>query len=291
MEASVQVKELYQKVTQQIIADLEAGVPSWTKPWKSSCRGGIMPHNAVSKRGYNGINIPILWHGQQTKGYPTAAWLTYQQAKEAGAQVRAGEKSTTVVFTRKLIVKGDDDLEKQIGMLKTFNVFNVAQIDGLPEEAPPSVLTEEQRDDAAIRFIQATKADIRHGGDRACYVPSKDFITLPHTTDFESYEHYLATALHELCHWTAAKHRLNRDLNHRFSTRSYAAEELIAELGAAFLCAHLEVKGQLRHSEYIANWLQLLKDDPRAIFTAASKASQAADYLRSFSDVMHEEAA
>jgi len=119
------------------------------------------------------------------------------------------------------------------------------------------------------------------------YIPSKDFIVLPHSVDFESYEHYLATGLHELVHWGGAEKRLNRNLNHRFSTRNYAAEELIAELGAAFLCAHLEVQGQLWHAEYIGNWLELLKDDARAIFTAASKASQAADYLRSFSDVMH----
>jgi antirestriction protein ArdC len=243
-----------------------------------------MPHNAVTKRDYNGINIPILWHAQQEGGYPTSGWLTYKQAKEAGAQVRGGEKSTTVVFTKQLTLKDDDDVEKKIGMLRTFSVFNKAQIDGLPEDPTPLPLLEEERDRVALRFIQATKADIRHGGDRACYVPSKDFITLPHMTDFSSYEHYLATCFHELCHWSGHPSRLNRDLKHRFDTKSYAAEELIAELGAAFLCAHLEVKGRLKHSEYIANWLQLLKDDERAVFTAASQASKAADYLRGFSE-------
>jgi len=283
----MKVQELYETVTAQIIADLESGVAPWVKPWHAR-NGGIMPHNAVTKRGYNGINIPILWHAQFDRGYPSSGWLTYQQAQDAKAQVRKGERSTAVVFTRKFIVKGDDELEKQIAMLKTFRVCNVAQIDGLPEEAPAPVRTELDRDDAAIRFIMGTKATIIHGGDRACYVPSKDFILLPHSLDFESYEHYLATALHELVHWSGAENRLNRNLNHRFSTRSYAAEELVAELGAAFLCAHLEVKGQLRHAEYIGNWLELLKDDSRAIFTAASKASQAADYLRSFSDSMHD---
>lgn len=280
-------QELYASVTAKIMADLEQGVAPWTKPWKGS-RGGIMPHNAVTGRSYSGINIPILWYAQAERGYPDSGWLTYQQAKDAKAQVRKGERSTTVVFTRKLIVKEDKELERQIQMLKTFRVFNVAQIDGLPEQEPSPVLSELDRDDAAIRFIMETKAHIVHGGDSACYIPSKDFIVLPHSVDFESYEHYLATALHELVHWSGAEKRLNRNLNHRFSTRSYAAEELIAELGAAFLCAHLEVQGQLRHAEYIGNWLELLKDDARAIFTAASKASQAADYLRSFSDVMHD---
>jgi antirestriction protein ArdC len=286
----MRVQELYDKVTQQIIRDLEAGTIPWTKPWKSK-RGGIMPHNAVTKRGYQGINIPILWHAQQENGYPSAAWLTYQQAQDAKAQVRKGEKSTTVVFTRKLIVKGDDELEKQIAMLKTFNVFNVAQIDGLPEETPAPELTPEQRDDAAVRFIMRTKAHIIHGGNMACYVPSKDFIVLPHSIDFESYEHYLATGFHELVHWSGSDTRLKRDLRGRFGSDAYAAEELIAELGAAFLCAHLEVQGQLRHADYLASWLAILKKDNRAIFTAASKASQAVDYLRSFSDCMHTEEA
>jgi antirestriction protein ArdC len=142
--------------------------------------------------------------------------------------------------------------------------------------------------EGALRFRH--RYIIRHGGDRARYVPSKDFITLPQTSDFQTYEHHLATAPHELCRWSGAKHRPNRDLNNRFQTRSYTAEELIAEFGAALLCAHLEVKGQLRHSEYIANWLQLLRDDDRAVFTAASKVSQAADYLRAFSEEVAEAA-
>lgn len=285
----MRAQELYASVTAKIVADLEQGVAPWTKPWKGS-RGGIMPHNAVTKRSYSGINIPILWYAQAERGYPTSGWLTYQQAQDAKAQVRKGEKSTTVVFTRKLIVKEDKELERQITMLKTFRVFNEAQIDGLPE---PTVTepTPEERDDAVIRFVMATKAHIVHGGDMAAYIPAKDFIVMPHSIDFETYEHYASTVLHELVHWTGAEKRLKRDLRGRFGSDSYAAEELIAELGSAFLCAHLNVQGQLRHAEYLASWLQFLKRDQRAIFTAASKASQAADYLRSFSDVMHSEEA
>lgn len=277
----MKIAELYAKVTAGIIADLEAGTASWVKPWKTK-GGGILPFNFASKRSYNGINVPILWCEQQEKGYPTAGWLTYKQALEVGGQVRGGEKSTTIVFT-KLIPKGEDDTDS-FRMLRCFSVFNVAQIDGLAQEEAPPLLTEQERDDQTISFIKATQADIRHGGDRAFYRPAGDFIMLPHTTDFESYEHYLATSLHELAHWSGAKHRLNRELGNRFGSKAYAAEELVAELSAAFLCAHLGVQGQLRHSEYIANWLQLLKSDDRAVFTASAKAQQAADFLRAFSE-------
>lgn len=284
----MKVQELYSRVTQQIIKDLEAGVPGWLKPWKASAPNRILPYNAVTGREYNGINVPLLWFERDEKGYPTAGWLTYKQAQAAGAQVRGGEKATTIVFTKKLLVK-EEDVEKQINMLRTFSVFNEAQIDGLPKPEEPPILTEIQRDDNALKFIGATQADIRHGGDRAFYSPRHDYIQLPQVGDFESYEHYLCTSLHELVHWSGSEKRLNRNLKPRFETKAYAAEELVAELGAAFLCAHLGVQGKLRHSEYIQNWLQLLKDDDRAVFTAASKASQAADYLRAFSETMEDE--
>lgn len=280
--------ERYASITASIIKDLEAGVAPWTKPWKSN--GGIMPRNYATKRYYSGVNVLILWDGQIKNAYPTAEWLTYKQAQQIGAQVRGGEKSTHIFYVNKLVV-GEGDEQKSIGYMKSFSVFNAAQIDGLtyvnPETQP---LTPEQRDDQATKFIQATKADIRHGGDRAFYRIKDDFIQLPDAVQFESYEHYLATALHEGIHWTGAKHRLDRDLNNRFGTKAYAAEELVAELGAAFLCAHLGVQGQLRHAEYIANWLELLKEDDKAVFTAASKASQAADFLRTFSEQTQEAA-
>lgn len=283
------IKALYKSITDNIIRDLEAGTAPWVKPWKASARGGMLPFNSISNRSYSGINIPILWGAWMEKGYPTQGWLTYKQAQAAGGQVRAGEKSTSVVFTKKLLVK-DEDLEKQISMLKVFHVFNEAQVAGLPKLPPPKIVIDENPDDSAHRFVRATLADIRHGGDRACYIPSQDYILLPHATAFETRAHYTATALHELCHWTGAKQRLNRDLTGRFRTKSYAAEELVAELGAAFLCAHLGVEGKLRHADYIANWLALLREDDRAIFTAASKASQAADYLRGFSEKLEEAA-
>jgi len=285
----MKIADLYRQVTNNIVADLEKGVVPWTKPWKDGNTGGIMPMNAATKRCYNGVNIPILWHAQLARGYLTASWMTYKQATEIGGQVRGGEKSTHIVFTKKLTFKDrESEEEKHIGMLKAYSVFNVCQIDDLPQEAAVE-LPQEQRRDAVTAFVAATKADIRIGGDRACYVPALDFITLPPESAFNTREHFLATNLHELGHWTGHKSRLDRDLKSRFQEKSYAAEELVAELTAAFLCALLSIKGELKHAEYIANWLDLLKEDHRAIFTASSRASQAADYLRAFSETVEDE--
>src|SRR5580704_5756182 len=292
-EDSMKIADLYQSVTADIIKDLEAGAAPWTKPWKNGNTGGILPMNAPTKRGYNGINIPILWHAQITHGYKTASWMTYKQASELGAQVRGGEKSTHIVFTKQLNVKDTDtdtDEERKIGMLKAYSVFNVAQIDGLERAEDIEQLEPDARQNAVTTFIATTKADIRIGGDKACYVPALDFICLPPESAFKSREHFLATSLHECGHWSGHKSRLDRDLRSRFNEKAYAAEELIAELNAAFLCAHLGITGQLRHADYIASWISLLKEDDRAIFTAASQASKAADYLRSFSEVLQEEA-
>jgi antirestriction protein ArdC len=280
-------QELYQSVTDQIIRDLESGVPPWVRPWKLGNSGGIMPINAATGRAYSGVNIPILWHAQRVRGYPSPRWATYKQVLPLDAHVRKGEHGTTVVFTKRVTIKKDDEDEKQLSVLRTYKVFNVAQIDGLPE-APVAPYTAPQG--AVDRFIDSTHADLRYGGDRAFYAPAHDFIQLPPRGAFETESHFHATALHELCHWSGAKPRLDRDLKGRFGTKAYAAEELIAELGAAFLCAHLGVEGRLRHAEYIGNWLELLRDDNRAVFTASSKASAAAEYLRTFTEQVQEAA-
>ena len=281
---------IYETVTNQIIADLEAGTVSWLRPWKSNPASiGIMPTNAATGRSYSGINIPILWGSASQNKYQRHAWLTYKQAQEKGAQVRKGEKATMVVFTKKM-TRGEDEDKKTFSMLKQYFVFNVAQIDGLPE-VPVIERPEMERHQAVEAFIEATKARFRFGGDRACYIPSADFINMPEIWQFKTVENFYATELHELTHWSGSDKRLNRDLKNRFGTKAYAAEELIAELGAAFLCAHLNVQGELRHADYIASWITLLKEDQRAIFTAASKASAAADYLRAFSETVEEEAA
>lgn len=276
--------ELYRSVTDRIVRELEQGAAPWIKPWKSTTTaGGVMPVNAVTGRAYSGINVPILWGEQHGRGYLTARWLTFRQALEKGAAVRKGEKGTHVVFTKRITV-GEDNDERQIAMLRTYVVFNAAQVDGLPDPPPTPEARLEDRLEAVEGFIGATRAELQHGGDRACYVPSRDFIAMPPFGSFRAPEHYYATALHELAHWTGHSSRLDRDLGNRFGSRAYAAEELIAELGAAFLCAQLGITGELRHAGYIASWIELLKEDDRAIFTAASKASQAADFLRAFSE-------
>jgi antirestriction protein ArdC len=278
----VKLSNLYEQVTNKIVAELEAGAVPWTRPWKYRRTGSIMPQNFATGRPYSGVNIPILWGEAIDKGYERHQWLTFKQAQDLGGMVRKGEHGTVVVFTKKIVVEDDDDA-RSVSMLRTFVVFNVAQIDGLTFPAEPDQLPEVERIASAESFVAATHADIRIGGNQPMYVPSTDFIAMPALVQFRDANAYYATLLHECGHWTGAGQRLNRDLKGRFGTSAYAAEELIAELAAAFLCAHIGIQGELRHAGYIGSWIRLLKEDDRAIFTAASKASQAADYLRQFS--------
>jgi antirestriction protein ArdC len=268
---------------------MEAGTVPWVKPWKTPrTHGSVMPHNLATGRPYSGINIPLLWGAADAKSYAAHEWVTFQQAQMRGATVRKGENGTHIVFIKQLLKKEDDE-EKRFSMLRTYNVFNVAQVDGLPAPKKVEELPDPVRHERAESFIKATNAKFKNGGDKACYVPSQDFIALPYQGFFIHHEAFYAVALHELGHWTGAKPRLDRNLSGRFGTKAYAAEELVAEMTAAFLCAHLDLKGELRHADYIANWISLLKEDSRAIFTAASLASKAADYLRSFSEAAEED--
>jgi antirestriction protein ArdC len=283
--------QLYQTVTAAIVAELEAGAAPWLKPWKTSpAYGGYLPHNAVTGRPYHGINIPILWLKADQRGFATHAWLTFNQAKAKGATVRRGEKATEVVFTKKLrITDPATDEERQVSMLRCFKVFNRAQMDGLPEPSPVRSVTEAERLHQAETFITAIGADIRHGGNEAAFYPEPDYIVMPPFSAFKTREGYYATELHELGHYSGHISRLARDLSGRFGTRAYAAEELVAEMTSAFLCAHLGITGELRHAGYLFTWIELLRADDRAIFTAAAKAQQAADYLRAFSEPIEED--
>ena len=280
----MKLAELYQQVTRKIVMELQQGVVPWVRPWKHRHVGGLLPQNFATGRPYSGINIPILWGMAAERGYERHQWLTYKQAQALKAQVKKGEHGPIVVFTKKLRV-GEEDEQKLISMLRTYTVFNVAQVDGLTFE-DPAPLPEPERDANVERFVEATHADIRYGGNQAMYVPSRDYVAMPPAGAFQEIGSFYCTELHELSHWTAHEKRLNRDLKNRFATKAYAAEELIAELSAAFLCAHLGVEGELRHAGYIADWITLLRDDDRAIFTAAAKASQAADFLRQFSETV-----
>lgn len=287
----MRVKELYEKVTQGIINDLETGnLPIWLKPWKSGRRTGIIPVNAKTMLHYNGLNVLNLWAEREEKQWPSPLWCTYKQCAEMGGQVRKGEKATTIIFVSKTVV-GEGDDEKLIPFLKAWSVFNVAQCEGLPHNEPEPDLPEHERNEHAERFFSATGAEVKWGEPMASYIPSRDVIAMPARGAFIDAENLYATWSHECIHWSGAKHRLSRELKtSRFHTEAYAFEELVAEIGAAMTCAVLGVKGELRHASYVEGWLKVLKNDERAIITAASLASKATDYLRAFSEPKEEAA-
>jgi antirestriction protein ArdC len=241
----------------------------------------------VSNRPYSGCNVVLLWMAQAA-GYRTPRFLTFKQALELGGNVRKGEHGTKVHFVKQLQLhdSGADDeaATRLVPMMREYTVFNVDQCENLPDSItagkPMRVRNPEIRDELADAFLQSTGAEIREGHGEAYYVPSRDFISMPTFAGFKGADHFYNVAFHELTHWTAHKSRLDRDLKNRFGSRQYAAEELIAELGAAFLCAEFGFDGDVRNAGYIANWIELLKADKRAFFTACSQATKAADYLR-----------
>ena len=278
-------RDIYADVSARIIAELERGAAPWVKPW-SATPGQNTPQNAVTNRPYSGCNVILLWLARN-RGWATPRFLTFKQALEAGGHVRKGEHGTKVYFVKQLQVKDGDGEEAEtrlVPMLREYIVFNVDQCDGLPDRIlagkPMRVRNPDTRDALADDFLRSTGADIREGQGEAYYVPSHDFISMPAFAAFKGAAHFYGTAFHELGHWTGHKSRIDRDLRHRFGERAYAAEELVAELCAAFLCAEFSIDGDLRHAGYIETWVGLLKADRRAFFTACSKAQAAADYLR-----------
>lgn len=284
-------KDVYNRVTDRIIADLEKGVRSWMKPWNAGHTAGKITrplrHNGTP---YQGINILMLWGEALDKGYSAPIWMTYNQAQELGAHVRKGQQGSLVVYANKLTRTETDDngaeVEKQIPYMKGYSVFNVEQIEGLPAHyygKPENTLPLTERLDHAEQFIANTGATIGHGGDKAYYAPARDIVQMPPVESFKDKESYYATILHELTHWTSHKTRLDRSFNaKRFGDNGYAREELVAELGAAFLSEDLGITPEIRpdHAEYLAHWLKVLKEDSRAIFSAAAHAQRAADYLQ-----------
>jgi antirestriction protein ArdC len=275
-------RDLYSDVTARILQTMEAGVLPWQRSWQSA--GSGIPMNAISERPYSGVNVLLFWLSADC-GYARPRYLTFKQAKAAGGNVRKGEHGTRVYFFKQLTVadkaSGED---KQIPLLREYTVFNVAQCEGLPDQVANgeyvAPLNQDQREAMADRFIASTGADFREGTGSPCYVPSKDFISMPGFVQFKGSPQFYSTAFHELTHWTGAKHRLDRDLSTRFGSHAYAAEELVAELGAAFINAEFGFDNTQSNAAYLANWIELLKSDSRAIFTAASKASKACEYLR-----------
>lgn len=289
-------KDIYQRVTDQIISSLESGVKPWTQPWSvGNTEGRIMRPLRANGIPYRGINILMLWSEAIEKGFSSPTWMTFKQALELGAHVRKGERGSLVVFASKLTRTETDDSgeesERDIPFLKGYTVFNVDQIDGLPAQYYPLAQPLQpamQRIAHAEAFTAATGADIRHGGTRAFYASGPDYVQMPPFETFRDALSYYATLIHELTHWTKHAKRLDRDFGRkRFGDEGYAMEELVAELGAAFLGADLDLMpGHCEdHAGYIASWLKVLKDDRRAIFTAAAHAQRAADFLHAFQGV------
>jgi antirestriction protein ArdC len=284
---------LYDEITSRIIGELEAGRLPWVQPWGAS---GVaaplsMPRNAATGRGYSGINVLILWGAVVARGYSCQNWLTFRQALGLGGNVRKGERGTTVVYADRFVPDDEKRRSRETGedaqeipFLKRFTVFSVDQCENLPEDlvvAPPPVpegliLPEVEA------LIRASGADLRLGGDKAFYAPALDYVQVPRPEAYFEPVNWHRTALHELGHWTGHPSRLGRDLTGGFGSKKYAQEELVAELTAAFACATLGIVPTVRHADYIGNWLDVLREDNRAIVRAASSASKAADFLLAF---------
>jgi len=280
-------RDVYARVTDQIVTAIEQSSGTWRMPWHTSGRFAFSPINVASKKPYRGINTVCLWAAAQAKGYESGEWATYNQWQDRGAQVRKGEKSTLVVFwkfaneSRESQDDGDQPANgSRLLFTRGYSVFNAAQVDGYEPRAEREIPIPE-RIAHADAFFSSVGADLRHGGNQAFYSPATDYIQMPPFEAFRDGISYYATLAHEHTHWTASTARCNRELGKRFGDNAYAAEELIAELGAAFTCAHLGLSTEPRadHAQYIQSWLRVLKADKRAIFTAASKAQQACDWL------------
>ena len=284
---------LYDEITGKIITELEAGRFPWVQPWGSAAAKAPLglPRNASTGRAYSGINILILWGAVVQHGFPGQGWLTFRQALSLGGHVRKGERGITIVYAdhfvpedEKLRAHEAGEEAQAIPFLKRFTVFNTAQCEDLPQDIatevpppPPGLI--EPRVDA---LIKATGIDFRIGGDRAFYVPADDYVVVPPPQAYYEPIDWHRTALHELGHATGHAARLNRTFGRRFGSKAYAFEELVAEMNAAFCCAALGIVPTVRHADYLASWLEVLREDNRAIVRAASQASKAADWLLAF---------
>ncbi|RWH82220.1 zincin-like metallopeptidase domain-containing protein [Mesorhizobium sp.] len=291
--ASSNRASLYDEITDKIISELEAGRVPWVQPWGTAAAKAplAMPRNAATGRQYSGINVLILWGAVIEHGFPGQGWLTFRQALALGGNVRKGEHGTTVVYADRFVPDDEKKRAQETGenaqavpFLKRFTVFNAAQCENLPDDVaaaappPPTGLIEPKVED----LIRATGIDFRIGGNQAFYVPALDYVQVPPPQAYFEPINWHRTALHELGHATGHPSRLGRDMTGSFGTKKYAFEELVAEMNAAFCCASLGIMPTVRHADYIGSWLEVLREDNRAIVRAASQASKAADWLLGF---------
>lgn len=280
---------LYDEVTAKIIGELEEGRFPWVQPWGTlDTPAPGLPRNALSGRNYSGVNVLILWATVIERAYPTQGWITFRQAQAAGGHVRKGEQGTMVVYADQFIpdaeksrVEVEGGEARRIPFLKRFILFNVAQCEGLPPllHSEPEPLPQREIVPVAERLVEASGVEVRVGGSEAYYSPARDYVQVPPQQAFFDQINFYRTCLHELTHATGHAKRLARDFTNPFGSAGYAREELIAEMGAAFLCATLGIEPTVRHADYIGAWLAILREDSRAIFRAASQASKASDWL------------
>ena len=285
---------LYEEITTRIILELEAGRVPWVQPWGMTRAAIGLPFNAASERRYSGINILTLWNAVIARGFTGHGFLTFRQAAALGGSVRRGEYGTAIVYSHRVgkaepdgrAGSGDRRGESKGGFsfLKQFTVFSVDQCEGLPERlyVPPPLVPDGLILPEAEKLIAATGADFRIGGVSAYYSPRHDFVAVPRPDDFFEPINWHRTAFHELGHWTGHETRLDRDQTGSFGSKPYGHEELIAEMTGAFVCAALGIAPTVRHADYIGSWLEIIREDQRAILRAASAASKAADYLLAY---------
>lgn len=280
-------RDLYQEVTDKIVAELEKGVAPWVRPWSAGGVGGAW-RNGVTNRPYSGINFVLAGLG----GWGDARFYTFKQAHDAGGHVRAGEKGTLMVFfkpsagtytAKERNAQGDEEevTRRKPPILRHFYVWNRSQIEwqGEQEAQPVPEGVETSPDQRVAELLARSGARVSHGGDKAFYSLGADAITMPPQTAFVDAASYNATLLHELTHWTGHPSRCARVFGARFGDRAYAFEELVAELGAAMLCSISGIDGKLQHAEYIKSWLTVLRADKYAVFTASREAQKAADFV------------
>lgn len=283
-------KDCYTEITNAIIGDLEKGIRPWIRPWDA----GVAPCRPLRNNGepYRGINVLWLWRAAAVAGYTSPYWFTFRQALEFGGHVRKGEKSSLVVYANLYTKTEEDDdrepRERHIPFLKAYSVFNADQIENIPPRfTAASAAGDDMNFDhwpnaLAEEFFTNTGAALREDGSRAYYSVLEDAVYMPPLGKFEEAERYYSTLAHEMTHWTGHPTRVPRNFPRTvFGTSNYAREELVAELGAAFLCADLGLSLTPRtdHADYIGNWLQVLRNDKRAIFQAAALAQKATDFL------------
>ena len=295
---------IYIRVTAQFIEALENGAPPWVRPWTRENSYAGRPVNAFTERKYSGINVTILWSSALSRGFTHDRWLTFRQASMVGGNVRKGQKGTVAVLYRdvemprksaKYVLNtdaNDESIVNSVKFIKGFTLFNVAQCDGLPpeiisgpqsKEKPP---TWDAHQEAEL-LVSRSGASVYHEGESALYVPNQDYIRMPPLATFDSTAGYYSTLLHELTHWTGHESRLNRAgiaSPEDIDSQGYAFEELIAEMGSAFLCSDLGIPGELRHRGYVLSWIKVLEHDPKAIFDASTLAWQAVSFLSSHSN-------